>query len=158
MDYALAKKVVNYFNENESTSRKTAKHFGLCHSTVLRYLREVSPNPTSDKILAANILDYRIGGKKSPIWVKGKNETPGRNLVFCREFEFYNNSAIYITNYSLAQSQKNLRLILHKIRNNIVLNLHKIIDNIFFKYINLYYTNLLYILYLLYILTFLLTY
>lgn len=67
MDYTLAKKVVNYFIQNESTSRQTAKYFGLCHSTVLRYLHEVYPSSESDHILAANILDYRIGGRKSPI-------------------------------------------------------------------------------------------
>lgn len=67
MDYTKALKVVAYFNENESTSRETGKHFGLHHSTVLRYLRKVYPNPESDKILESNKVDYRFGGRKSPI-------------------------------------------------------------------------------------------
>lgn len=67
MDYTRALKVAVYFNENDSSTRKTGKHFGIHHSTVHRYLRKVYPNPESEKILEANKVDYRFGGQKHPV-------------------------------------------------------------------------------------------
>lgn len=59
--------VVNYFIENDSTSRKTAKHFDISHTTVLRYLRVICPNKESDKILAYNKLEYQFGGRENKV-------------------------------------------------------------------------------------------
>lgn len=59
--------VVSYFIENDSTSWKTAEHFGISHSTVLRYLRVICPNKESDKILAYNSIEYRFGGRENKV-------------------------------------------------------------------------------------------
>lgn len=56
MDMELVKKVVNHFNNEHSTTRATAEHFGLSNGTVHRYLTKVMPNKTSAAILKANRL------------------------------------------------------------------------------------------------------
>lgn len=56
IDMDLVEKVVNYFNENHSTTRATAKEFGLSNRTVHKYLTEIKPNETSAAILKANRL------------------------------------------------------------------------------------------------------
>lgn len=56
MDMKLVKKVVKYFNKNHSTTRATAKHFGLSNRTVHKYLTEIMPNETSAAILKTNRL------------------------------------------------------------------------------------------------------
>lgn len=55
-------KVVDYFNENESTVRKTAEHFKISKTRVHRYLTEKIPNPISESILAKNKKERHIRG------------------------------------------------------------------------------------------------
>ena len=52
----LVKRVVRYFNRYHSTTRETARHFGISKTTVHKYLREVMPNEKSATILKANML------------------------------------------------------------------------------------------------------
>ena len=54
--------VVNYFNSNQSTVRKTAEHFNISISTVYNYLTQVNPNETSRKILDKNKSERHIRG------------------------------------------------------------------------------------------------
>lgn len=61
-DLKKVKKVVNYFNENESTVRETAKHFCISKSTVYVYLTEVMPNHTSYEILQKNKAERHLRG------------------------------------------------------------------------------------------------
>ncbi len=57
IDLDFVKCVVNYYNENHSTVRKTAKHFKISKSCVHYYLTKVMPNPTSAKIIEKNKLE-----------------------------------------------------------------------------------------------------
>ncbi|MBQ2937748.1 MAG: sporulation transcriptional regulator SpoIIID [Clostridia bacterium] len=61
-DLDFVKDVVQYFNENQSTVRKTAKHFGISKSTVYIYLTVVMPNPKSEEILKINKEQRHIRG------------------------------------------------------------------------------------------------
>ncbi len=58
----FVEQVVTYFNENRSTLRATAKHFGISKSTVYKYLTEVKPNDTSAEILCINKSERHIRG------------------------------------------------------------------------------------------------
>lgn len=62
IDEQLVKDVVDYFNNNHSTVRKTAKEFGISKSTVYIYLTKICPNSTSAKILAKNKAEKHIRG------------------------------------------------------------------------------------------------
>lgn len=53
-DINFVRRVVDYFNANESTVRATAKHFKISKSTVHIYLTKILPNETSRKILDRN--------------------------------------------------------------------------------------------------------
>lgn len=65
-------KVVDYFNENNSTVRETAKHFEISKSAVHHYLTKVLPNETSKRILARNkILGPIRGGEVTRILYTG---------------------------------------------------------------------------------------
>lgn len=61
-DLEFIQDVVDYFNENQSTVRETAKHFGISKSSVHRYLTKVKPNGTSSKILATNRAERHLRG------------------------------------------------------------------------------------------------
>lgn len=61
-DLQKVKKVVTYFNENNSTVRKTADHFGMSKSTVYTYLTEVMPNSASSEILQKNKAERHLRG------------------------------------------------------------------------------------------------
>lgn len=54
--------VVHYFNENQSTVRKTAEHFKISKSSVYYYLTKVKPNPWSEQILLYNKSQRHIRG------------------------------------------------------------------------------------------------
>ena len=56
------KEIVDYFNYNRSTVRKTAAHFKISKSCVHRYLTKVYPNNTSRKILDENKSERHIRG------------------------------------------------------------------------------------------------
>ncbi len=56
------KEVVDYFNRNHSTVRKTAEHFGISKTSVHKYLTKVMPNPTSTEILEENKEQRHIRG------------------------------------------------------------------------------------------------
>ena len=62
IDLDFVKCVVNYYNENHSTVRKTAKHFKISKSCVHYYLTKVMPNPTSAKIIEKNKLERAFRG------------------------------------------------------------------------------------------------
>lgn len=53
-DLDTIKEIVDHFNENESTVRKTANHFGISKTSVHLYLTKVMPNATSKRILKTN--------------------------------------------------------------------------------------------------------
>ena len=53
-DLTLVRKVVDYYNEHNSTVRKTADKFDISKSAVHRYLTLVMPNPISQSILETN--------------------------------------------------------------------------------------------------------
>lgn len=60
---SLAEKVVEYYNSNCSTVRKTAAHFGdISKSSVYTILTEILPNETSAEILAKNKAERHIRG------------------------------------------------------------------------------------------------
>lgn len=61
-DLETIKMIVEYYNENESTVRETAKHFGVSKSSVYKYLTEVMPNKTSATILKNNKEQRHIRG------------------------------------------------------------------------------------------------
>ena len=61
-DLRFIKKVVKYFNENNSTVRQTAQHFKISKSAVYVYLTKRMPNPTSTKILEKNRTERHIRG------------------------------------------------------------------------------------------------
>lgn len=63
IDYELARKVVDYYNKNNSTLRATGDHFGISSASVHKYITKVYPNETSEKIREANKKDapYRAG-------------------------------------------------------------------------------------------------
>lgn len=65
LDLNLVNDVVSYFNANNSTVRKTAKHFGISKSTVHKYITKIMPNETSLKILEANKLESSSRGGKA---------------------------------------------------------------------------------------------
>ena len=54
--------VVDYFNSNRSTVRKTAEHFKISKTTVYDYLTKVCPNSTSREILDKNKSERSIRG------------------------------------------------------------------------------------------------
>ena len=63
LDLDLVRNVVDYYNENESTVRETAKVFGIPKSTVYHYLTVIFPNPRSKEILEKNRLHaHKLGG------------------------------------------------------------------------------------------------
>lgn len=61
-DLKFVEEVVNYYNTNRSTVRKTAEHFGISKSRVYVYLTEVMPNATSQEILKNNKITRHIRG------------------------------------------------------------------------------------------------
>lgn len=61
-DLEKVKEVVDYFNENRSTVRKTANHFSMSKSTVYIYLTDVMPNSTSSEILQKNKAERHLRG------------------------------------------------------------------------------------------------
>ena len=61
-DLEFIKKVVDYFNENKSTVRKTAEVFKISKSAVHLYLTKILPNPTSTAILEKNKQERHIRG------------------------------------------------------------------------------------------------
>lgn len=65
MNMQFVKKVVCYFNRYHSTTRATAKHFGISKTTVHTYLTKVMPNETSATILKANLLCAPYWGGKA---------------------------------------------------------------------------------------------
>lgn len=56
------REVVNYFNQNHSTVRETAKHFGISKSSVYYYLTVISPNAESAEILMKNKNERHLRG------------------------------------------------------------------------------------------------
>ena len=58
----LIQDVVEFFNENQSTVRSTAKHFGISKSAVHTYLTKYMPNPISQAILEKNKNERHIRG------------------------------------------------------------------------------------------------
>lgn len=68
--------IVKYFNENESTVRETAKHFGISKSSVHKYLTKVMPNKVSAEILKKNKEERHIrGGQATKNKYSGKNRS-----------------------------------------------------------------------------------
>lgn len=61
-DLKFIQQVVDYFNLNQSTVRKTAKHFNISKSTVHNYITKVLPNPLSRSILEKNKAERHIRG------------------------------------------------------------------------------------------------
>lgn len=61
-DLNFVAEVVEHFNKNESTVRKTAEHFGISKSTVYTYLTLVMPNQKSEAILKINKEQRHIRG------------------------------------------------------------------------------------------------
>lgn len=61
-DLETIKAIVKYFNDNESTVRKTAKHFGISKSSVYQYLTVVMPNTVSAEILKKNKEERHVRG------------------------------------------------------------------------------------------------
>jgi putative DeoR family transcriptional regulator (stage III sporulation protein D) len=59
---SFVREVVEYFNQNKSTVRKTADAFGISKSTVYVYLTEVMPNEESFSILEKNKQERNIRG------------------------------------------------------------------------------------------------
>lgn len=53
-DMKTVRAVVQFFNENQSTLKETAKKFGISKTTVYIYLTEVMPNEVSSRILMKN--------------------------------------------------------------------------------------------------------
>lgn len=53
-DMKTVREVVQFFNENQSTLKETAKKFGISKTTVYIYLTEVMPNEVSARILMKN--------------------------------------------------------------------------------------------------------
>ncbi len=62
IDYTLVKNVVKYYNDNRSTLRETANHFGISKDTVHSYLTKIMPNSTSREILDYNKSVRHIRG------------------------------------------------------------------------------------------------
>ena len=62
---SIAEGVVRYYNENESTVRKTAKHFAIGKSTVHKILTKLLPNETSERILEKNKSEAPSRGGKA---------------------------------------------------------------------------------------------
>lgn len=62
IDLERAKEVVDYFNDNNSTVRDTAKACGISKSTVYNYVTRIFPNPTSEAILQKNKRERHIRG------------------------------------------------------------------------------------------------
>ena len=60
--WARVNEIVSYFNENESTVRKTAKQFGVSKSIVHYYLTRLRPNAESKRILEKNKAERHIRG------------------------------------------------------------------------------------------------
>lgn len=54
--------VVNYFNDTNSTVRKTAEHFDISKSSVHHYLTVIMPNPKSREILDKNKAERHMRG------------------------------------------------------------------------------------------------
>lgn len=68
--------IVKYYNENESTVRETAKHFGISKSSVYHYLTTVMPNKVSAEILKKNKEERHIrGGQATKNKYLKKNES-----------------------------------------------------------------------------------
>lgn len=61
-DLEFISNVVQYFNDTESTVRKTAEHFGISKTSVYDYLTKIKPNEKSSKILAKNKAERHIRG------------------------------------------------------------------------------------------------
>lgn len=61
-DLKLVQDVVNFYDNNRSTVRETAKHFGISKSTVHHYITSVLPNELSLEILSTNKLEAHIRG------------------------------------------------------------------------------------------------
>lgn len=61
-DLQFVQKVVDYYNFNRSTVRKTAAHFGIGKSTVYSYITEAMPNKLSLEILNLNKSESHIRG------------------------------------------------------------------------------------------------
>lgn len=61
-DLETISNIVKYFNENESTVRKTAEHFGISKSSVHLYLTKIMPNKVSAEILKKNKEERHIRG------------------------------------------------------------------------------------------------
>lgn len=61
-DLENVRKIVTYFNENRSTVRKTAAHFGISKTTVYNYLTVIMPNSTSFEILQKNKAERHLRG------------------------------------------------------------------------------------------------
>lgn len=61
-DLETIKEIVNYFNENQSTVRKTADYFGISKTSVHFYLTKVMPNATSQQILKTNKEQRHLRG------------------------------------------------------------------------------------------------
>ena len=61
-NWDLVREVVDYFNNNRSTVRKTAEYFKISKTTVYDYLTKVSPNSISREILDENKSERSIRG------------------------------------------------------------------------------------------------
>ncbi len=61
-NWDLVREVVDYFNNNRSTVRKTAEYFKISKTTVYDYLTKVSPNSISREILDENKSERNIRG------------------------------------------------------------------------------------------------
>ena len=59
------KEVVDYYNNNRSTVRKTAEHFKISKSSVYTYLTKIYPNATSNEILMCNKAERHLRGGRA---------------------------------------------------------------------------------------------
>ena len=71
LDSTLIRNVVNYFIDNESTVRETAKVFGISKSAVYKCLTIYKPTPEARKILDTNKAEAPSRGGKA-CWEKLK--------------------------------------------------------------------------------------
>lgn len=65
LDSTLIRNVVNYFIDNESTVRETAKVFGISKNTVHKCLTVYMPTPEARKILDTNKAEAPSRGGKA---------------------------------------------------------------------------------------------
>ena len=66
LDSTLIRNVVNYFIDNESTLRETAKVFGISRTAVHKCLTVYMPTPEARRILDTNKAEAPSRAGKAP--------------------------------------------------------------------------------------------